>query len=500
MNPSIGYLLVGDEDSVTTVFTKITPFRALKWLIVPVLLAAIGVVACSGQPLEPWHTERLSEEYTVKMADEVDTFEDYLALEERLFQELYDDVYAEVPTGPEFALVRYSSGSLSDPRTRDPDYNRTFEWTVDNPRGGVLLLHGLTDSPYSLRALGKTLHEQGFWVIGLRLPGHGTAPSGLKYVRWQDMAAAAQLAFQHLIEQVGETPVHIAGYSNGATLALDLAIEALDDPARPMPASLILVSPSIGITAAAALAGPTASLGRVPGFSRVGWTQTTPEFDPYKYNSFPANGGAQVHKLTRSVASRISSTASSGKAQHLPPMLVFKSAVDATVSTDALVDRLLSQLPDNGNELVLFDINRSAVASVLLVSDPGPFTKRLFADPSLPFGITFITNDNDTSISIVQRYKPPYSAEVSKVSDLDLEWPRGIISLSHVALPFPPDDPLYGAIRPESRNELHLGQIAIRGERGLMVLSSDWLLRLRHNPFYQVLEERVLDWVSVENQ
>jgi alpha-beta hydrolase superfamily lysophospholipase len=288
-------------------FTKIKPFLTWRWLTIPVLLAAFCIVACGGQPLEPWHTERLSEEYTAKMADEVVTFADYLALEERVFQELYDEVYTEVPTGPEFALVRYSSGSLSDPRTRTPDYNRTFELPVDAPRGGVLLLHGLTDSPYSLRALGETLHEQGFWVVGLRLPGHGTAPSGLKYVRWQDMASATQLAFQHLVDAMGDKPVHVAGYSNGATLALDLSLEALDDPARPMPASLILVSPSIGITAAAALAGPTASLGRVPGFSRVGWAQTTPEFDPYKYNSFPVNGGAQVHRLTRSVASRIAS-------------------------------------------------------------------------------------------------------------------------------------------------------------------------------------------------
>jgi len=476
--------------------TGLKRFLNWRWLAIPIVLAAFCIVACGGQPLELWHTERLSEEYTAKMADEIVTFDDYLALEERVFRELYDDVYAEVPTGPEFALVRYSSGSLSDPRTRTPDYNRTYELPVDEPIGGVLLLHGLTDSPYSLRALGETLHKQGFWVIGLRLPGHGTAPSGLKFVRWQDMASAADLALRHLVDKVGELPVHIAGYSNGATLALDLALEALEDPARPMPTSLILVSPSIGITAAAALAGPTASLGRVPGFSRVGWGQTTPEFDPYKYNSFPVNGGAQVHRLTRSVASRISTAARSGTAQHLPPMLVFKSAVDATVSTDALVDRLLGQLPDNGNELVLFDINRSAVASVLLVSDPGPFTLRLFQDPSLPFGIRFITNDSDTSMSVVQRYKPSYSAEVTEVTDLDLEWPQGIISLSHVALPFPPDDPLYGQYKPEDPGELHLGQIAIRGERGLMRLSSDWLLRLRYNPFYVVLEDRLSDWVA----
>ena len=78
----------------------------------------------------------------------------------------------------------------------------------------------------------------------------------------------------------------------------------------------------------------------------------------------------------------------------------------------------------------------------------------------------------------------------------EASWPRGVISLSHVALPFPPDDPLYGAERPDDSGQLYLGQLAIRGERGLMLLSSDWLLRLRHNPFYAVQEKRIIDWVA----
>ena len=478
--------------------TRLRRFISWRWLAVPVLIAAFCIVACGGQPLQPWHKTKLSSEFTAKDADEIDTMAEYIALEDALFEELRDEVYAEVPTGLEYALVRYSAGSLSDPDTRTPNFNRTFELSAVEPRGGVLLLHGLTDSPYSLRALGVMLNEQGFWVVGLRVPGHGTAPSALKYTKWQDMAAATQLAMNHLAGVVGDSPIHIAGYSNGAALALNLALEALEDADRRMPDSLILVSPAIGISAAAALAGPTAMVSRIPGLGRLAWTQRTPEFDPYKYNSFPVNAGAQTHRLTRHISSRISTIAGSDKSRKLPPMLVFKSAVDATVSTDALVDRLLGKLPGNGNELVLFDINRSAIASVLLVSDPGPFTKRLIEDPSLPFGITFISNDDETSMSIVQRYKPAFSAEITQTTDLDLEWPRGIISLSHVALPFPPDDPLYGQYRPEEPGELYLGQIAIRGERGLMVLSSDWLLRLRHNPFYSVLEQRALDWVNTE--
>jgi hypothetical protein len=180
----------------------------------------------------------------------------------------------------------------------------------------------------------------------------------------------------------------------------------------------------------------------------------------------------------------------------MPPLLVFKSAVDATVSTDALVDKLLGPLPDNGSELVLFDINRSAVQSVLLVSDPGPFTARLMRDSTLSFAITLIANKAPDSAAVIARYKPSYSASIVKEEALNLDWPKGVISLSHVALPFAPTDPLYGEFPPENTNELYLGQISIRGERGLLKLSSDWLLRLRYNPFYSVLETRVLDWVD----
>lgn len=457
---------------------------------------AVGVVSCGGQPLEHWHTVRLSEEFEADMLDDVGDFAGYLALEDRLFAELEAEVYADVDTGPEFYLVRYSSGSAADPKKRQPDFNRTFEMRLAEPRGGVLLLHGLSDSPYSLRALGEKLHEEGFWVVGMRMPGHGTAPSGLIRVKWQDMAAAVRLAMDHLVAQVGEKPVHVVGYSNGAALALDFTLDSIGKSEQRTPSSLILISPAIGISRAAALAGPTAALGRVPGFGRLGWSSITPEFDPYKYNSFTVNAGAQVHKLTRSVASRVAKIARSSDANAMPPILVFKSAVDATVSTSAVVDRLLGRLSDTGNELVLFDINRFAVPSILLVSDPGPLTDRLMGDASLPFAIRLIANEHPESRNIVVRYKPANSPVVTKTESLDLAWPASIISLSHIALPFPPDDPLYGRFPPERKDVIFLGQVEIRGERGLLRISNDWLLRLRYNPFYSVLETRVLDWVD----
>ena len=67
-----------------------------------------------------------------------------------------------------------------------------------------------------------------------------------------------------------------------------------------------------------------------------------------------------------------------------------------------------------------------------------------------------------------------------------------------MALPFPPDDPLYGARPPDDDDVLFLGQMDIKGERGLLRIPADWLLRLRHNPFYAYLEQRTLEWLDVD--
>jgi len=149
------------------------------------------------------------------------------------------------------------------------------------------------------------------------------------------------------------------------------------------------------------------------------------------------------------------------------------------------------------NELVLFDINRqAAIKSTLLVSDPGPLTNRLLAENDLPFAVTFVTNENPYSNAVQARYKAAHSAEPLSSDSLGLEWPRGVVSLSHVALPIPPDDPLYGQFIPDNQEHIFLGDLAVKGERGLLKIPETWLLRMRYNPFYGYLEERVLDWVE----
>ena len=460
-------------------------------------LAIITILhGCSDAQLHPWHTERLTEEFTEEKADEVKTFDDYLALEDRLYQQLDEKVYAKSDTGPEFMLDRYSPGSAADPRKLETNWNRSFELTTEQPRGGVLLLHGMSDSPYALRTLGKALHQKGYWVIGMRMPGHGTAPSGLRYISRHDMAAAVRIGMSRLDEKVNGKPVHMVGYSTGAPLSLEFALDALEGKSAPVPSSLILVSPAIGIHGAAGMASFKDSMSSLPGLGGWSYFSIQPEFDPYKYNSFATNAADVVHTLTRSVASRLQQRAAANPEVILPPTIVFKSTVDATVTTNAVVDSLLIHLHTDRHELVLFDINRYAVASRMLVDDPAPLTDRVMDADNLPFSVTLITNENAQTTRVISQYKKPFSGNTSSTAQQGLSWPSGVVSLSHVALPIAPDDPLYGQRAPENQDFIFLGQMAIQGERGLLQIPTDWMIRLRYNPFYDYLESRMLEWVD----
>jgi alpha-beta hydrolase superfamily lysophospholipase len=464
------------------------------------IVITLTILGCSSDtPLKHWHQERLTEEFTAAMTkNEIRSFEDYLALEQRLFRQLDEQIYAQSEAGPEQMLERYSSGSMVDPRNQQPDWNHSFELPAKDPVGGILLLHGMSDSPYSLRALGQSLNKHGYQVLGLRLPGHGTVPSGLRHVKWQDMAAAVSLAMQHLASRLGSKPVHVIGYSTGAPLAMDLALNRLLQEDLSVPKSLVFISPAIRVHPVGALARFKNALSILPGLGGLAYLTVMDEFDPYKYNSFATNAAAQVHSITRNVDRRIRALAKQpALINKLPPILVFKSTVDSTVTTDAVVDNLLSNLPDERNELVLFDINRNAaIKSTLLVSDPGPLTNRIMADQNLPFAVTFITNENPHSSNVVARHKRSFSLETSDLEKLDINWPRGIVSLSHVALPFPPDDLLYGQQAPANDDFVFLGNMSILGERGLLKIPADWLLRLRYNPFYPYLDRRLLEWLE----
>lgn len=102
---------------------------------------------------------------------------------------------------------------------------------------GVLVLHGFTGSPFSMRPLAEVLANRGYTVELPRLPGHGTVVDDLKPVRWPALCAAAEAAFEELSMRC--TRVAIAGLSMGGGLAVWLAER------RPDVTALVLVNPLV---------------------------------------------------------------------------------------------------------------------------------------------------------------------------------------------------------------------------------------------------------------
>ena len=458
-------------------------------------LLVVFVLYLEGRTdLDIWHRADLDQEFTAESA--VANFGEYLELEDRLFAQLDEEVYAR--TGPvgDDRINRYRRGSLADPERWSPNWNRSYEMPVAVPRASVLLLHGLSDSPYSLRHLAVRLQADGVHALGLRVPGHGTAPSGLLEVTWRDMAAAVRLAVRHLAERHPGLPIHIVGYSNGAALAVNYALATLTDGGLPAVDRLVLVSPEIGVSSIAALAVWQARLGRLLGLEKLAWNEILPEYDPFKYGSFAVNAGDLSHRLTVEIQRQLNALSGGDSLDRLPPILAFSSVVDATVLAPALVNNLFNRLPGDRHELVLFDINKMAGIEPVLKWSPDDMLSALQGVSGSDYTLSIVTNRSPGSRAVVERQWLG-GRESARARDLGLEWPQDVYSLSHVALPFPPGDPLYGG-RPDAPSPgVRLGDISLRGERSVLQISANAMLRQRWNPFYAYMEERTLAFLGL---
>jgi alpha-beta hydrolase superfamily lysophospholipase len=473
----------------------------IRWLLLAAGSALFGLVLVGlgfyahylkdGPPLHPWQLERLAD-FTAGDAAQVVSIAQYRALEDRLFADLDARVYR--PPVPDAELFnRYRTGSRSDPGVWPVNWNRTFELRPDADvpvRGTVLMLHGLTDSPYSMRSTGEHLAALGYEVVGLRLPGHGTAPSGLLTFRIEDMQAAVRLAARDLQARAPDRPFYLVGYSNGAALAVAYSLAVLEGESLPKPAGLVLMSPAIAISKLAVIGQLKTGLSSLPGFERAAWESIGLEFDPYKYTSFSLHAGGETFRLTRRIAKQIAKLSDGGTLREFPPVLAFISTVDSTVRAEAVAATLLDRLAPGNNELVLFDVNRYSAIQELLVEDPGTLTRRLEGQSGRPFALTVITNLSRDTQQVVERRAAAGSTGVT-LRPLAIEWPSQVFSLSHVALPFPPDDPLYGYEADPGGPHVHLGRIQVHGENGVLSVPTWALTRQRSNPFHGYMLQRI---------
>jgi alpha-beta hydrolase superfamily lysophospholipase len=311
--------------------------------------------------------------------------------------------------------------------------------------------------------------------------------------------AASRIGARHVRERSGTgQPFVIAGYSNGGGLAVKYALDAQTDPDLPVPDRLLLFSPEIGIEPLARIANSHKLLSFLPYFAKFKWLSIEPEYDPFKYNSFPKNAGQEAWEVTAALQEQVEEAHKDGRLQDFPAVLTFLSWTDATVKTSATVQRLYDRLENVGSELVIFDVNRLDRLTPFIPAANASPLKQLEASTDLPYRLTVITNAAGNSAEVAENTRAPRSSETVS-SPLQLWWPRGVYSLAHVAIPFAPDDPVYGTGKGEqdSYHGLPLGALQPRGETHLLTAPLSQLMRLRHNPFFDYVEWRV--GVEIDN-
>lgn len=467
---------------LATTFWALLSLAALLLVVLAAILLVRAFRSRRLGELEPWHADRVPEELRAADFAAAPPLEELIARERRLL-ELLDRRLGRRRAPP---LDRYRLGGRRHPGAK----NLSFLHEAAEPSCGVLLLHGLSDSPYLMRPLAGRLHHRGATVLGMRLPGHGTAPGALLATRWQDWVAATRYGIERLGELLGGQPLWIVGFSTGATLALHQALESARRGGRPAAAGLILMAPAIELPWAARFALWHRTLAWLPYFTKFRWQEVEPEYDPCKYGSFPKRAGAEVYRLSRRVWA-LAGALDARQQGELPPILAFQSLADDTVVAGG-VAALLRRLARSGDELVLFDLNHSPELDGLVAeSEELAFPGAVLGDDGpQPFQVTLVSN-RQTGGEAVEALSWPAGGAVGRAADaarrpIATRWPAGVFSLSHLSLPVDPDDPLYGA-------SSELGAAMPRGERGVLAQPLEDMLRLRWNPFFDYLAERVLE-------
>ncbi len=462
-------------------------------------LAAIvigrAVQSLGGPDLAPWHTA-VPDEPRALALDATD-WPGWLAAEARLFDQAQREVTPNIPAASQLPGNRYWPGSPNHPARFTRDWNRSYVLEPDGPaRGAVVLLHGLTDAPYSMRHIAEHYRGLGFIALAPRMPGHGTVPAGLTRAVWEDWAAATRLAMREARRRAGpELPVHIVGYSNGGALALRHALEAIENPGVVRPARIVLLSPMIGVSAFARLAGLAAWPALLPAFANAAWLSVLPEFNPFKYNSFPAQAALQTHRLTGVLQAQIARLSADGRLAGLAPVLAFQSVLDSTVLTQALIDRLFGLLPANGSHLVLFDRNRATPLAALM--RPGLAAPPETLLPAAPRRYRLSVIGNTEASSAAQERLTEAGTAAQLLRPLGIDYPADLYSLSHVALPFAVDDPLYGVAGGVAGGPaefgIRLGAVAAHGEMGALLVGPETFQRASWNPFLPWLLDQLTE-------
>lgn len=213
-----------------------------------------------------------------------------------------------------------SRAFLTDDKDSEVKLNSPFEWhpSPEQDNGnGVLLVHGLGDSPYSFHDIAKRLVKQGYTVRALLLPGHGTRPADLMLPNPGDWQTMVNFHVEQFAKQVNQ--LWLGGYSTGANLVTKAAFQ------HPDVAGLLLFSPAFH---------SSSSLIQYSGLAQyiMPWADKDPENNPLRYNSLPTHGAYLYYRTSVNVVRQLE------RHDYDKPTLMVLAEHDSILDTEQIAD------------------------------------------------------------------------------------------------------------------------------------------------------------------
>jgi len=234
----------------------------------------------------------------------------------------------------------------SSDRAAELAWNAPREWRPARPANkGILLVHGLGDSPWSFHDIGERLAARGFLVRTVLLPGHGTHPADLLEVSLEDWRQVLAEQAQALRKETAQ--VYLGGFSTGANLVVDYAY------AHPDVAGLLLFSPALRSNSAYDWLAPW-----------IGWARPwlrepdgeRPVQNAVRYLTVPTNGFAQFYRSSQAARQAL------GRAPYGKPVLMIVAEHDSVLDSVYLAEVFRTRFTHPASRLVWYGSERAEFA------------------------------------------------------------------------------------------------------------------------------------------
>lgn len=240
-------------------------------------------------------------------------------------------------------------------------------YAADGDRTGVLVLHGLTGSPVSMRPWADELAAAGLTVRLPRLPGHGTRWQDLNDTRWTDWYAEAERGFRELRDRCDR--VVVCGLSMGGALALRVA------ELQPAVTGVVVVNPSLDTADKRAVLLPYVSK-IIPAFPPIANDIKKAGVTEGAYDKLPLKAAASMQGLWAAVRADLGRITA--------PVLAFRSVDDHVVPASSVRLLRAGATSTTVTERLLHD---SYHVATLDNDAPAIFAETLSFIRSLPVGV-----------------------------------------------------------------------------------------------------------------